>query len=72
VTFVDVPPQGFAGALAAAGVPKWQVDGLIEDYAHYARGEAAAISSDVREVTGVEPRDFKTFSRDYARAFGRG
>ena len=70
VAYVDVPPQAFAGALGAAGVPPWQVDGLIEDYAHYARGEAAALSPHVREVTGTEPRDVRTFASDYARAFG--
>jgi uncharacterized protein YbjT (DUF2867 family) len=69
VAFVDVPPQAFGGALRAAGIPAWQVDGLIEDYAHYARGEAAAISPHVREVTGVEPHDVRTFARDHARAF---
>jgi uncharacterized protein YbjT (DUF2867 family) len=69
VAFVDVPSQVFASALKGAGVPSWQVDGLVEDYAHYARGEAAAISTHVREVTGVEPRDMATFARDYARAF---
>jgi molybdopterin-dependent oxidoreductase-like protein len=69
VTFVDVPPQAFASALGSAGVPPWQADGLIEDYAHYARGEAAAVSSHVSEVTGTEPRDIRTFARDYARAF---
>jgi uncharacterized protein YbjT (DUF2867 family) len=69
VAFVDVPPQAFAGALEAARIPRWQVDGLVEDYAHYARGEAAAVSSHVRDVTGAEPRDVNTFARDYARAF---
>jgi uncharacterized protein YbjT (DUF2867 family) len=69
VTFIDVAPEAFAGALRAAGVPPWQVDGLIEDYAHYARGEAAAISTHVREVAGVEPRDVGTFARDYAGVF---
>ena len=69
VAFADVPPHAFGGGLRAAGVPPWQVDGLIEDYAHYARGEAAAISPDVRVVTGVEPHDVRTFAKDYARAF---
>jgi uncharacterized protein YbjT (DUF2867 family) len=69
VAFINVPPGAFAGALRAAGVTPWQVDGLIEDYAHYARGEATAISPHVRQVTGVEPHDFGTFARDYARAF---
>jgi uncharacterized protein YbjT (DUF2867 family) len=69
VAFIDVPPDAFASALKAAGVPAWQVDGLVEDYAHYARGEAATISPHVREVTGVEPRDVGSFAKDYASAF---
>jgi uncharacterized protein YbjT (DUF2867 family) len=69
VAFVDVPPDAFAGALKSAGVPAWQVDGLVEDYAHYARGEAATISPHVREVTGVEPRDVARFAQDHASAF---
>jgi uncharacterized protein YbjT (DUF2867 family) len=69
VAFIDVPSDAFAGALKAAGVPAWQVDGLVEDYAHYARGEAATISPHVREVTGADPRDMGQFAKDYARAF---
>ena len=70
VAFVDVPPAAFAAALNAAGVPSWQTDGLVEDYAHYARGEAVEVTDTVREVTGRQPRDLRTFARDYARAFG--
>jgi uncharacterized protein YbjT (DUF2867 family) len=69
VTFVDVLPEVFATALRGAGLPPWQVEGLIEDYAHYARGEAAAIYPSIREVTGVDSRDIMTFARDYAPAF---
>ena len=69
VTFLDVPPQAFAAALSGSGVPQWQVDGLIEDYAHYSRGEAGSVLKTVREVTGSEARDFSTFARDYASAF---
>jgi uncharacterized protein YbjT (DUF2867 family) len=71
VAFVDVPSDAFAGALKAAGVPSWQVDGLVEDYTHYARGDAETISPHVREVTGVEPRDVGRFAEDYASAFVR-
>jgi uncharacterized protein YbjT (DUF2867 family) len=69
VTFIDVPPSVFSAALLSAGLPAWQVDGLIEDYAHYARGEAAAVFPTVREVTGSDPRDLAAFARDYAQAF---
>ena len=50
-------------------MPAWQGDGLIEDDAHYARGEAAVISPHVRDVTRSEPHDVGTFARDYAGAF---
>jgi uncharacterized protein YbjT (DUF2867 family) len=68
VAFIDVPPGAFATALKEVGVA-WQVDGLVEDYAHYARGEAATISPHVHEVTGVNPRDVGRFAQDYASAF---
>jgi uncharacterized protein YbjT (DUF2867 family) len=69
VTFVDVSPEDFSGALRKLGVPPWQVDGLVEDYAHYARGEASEVHPTVREIAGTEPRDVVAFARDYASAF---
>jgi len=50
-------------------MPDWQADGLIEDYAHYRRGEASGISSAVEEVTGQRPRHFIEFARDNKAAF---
>jgi uncharacterized protein YbjT (DUF2867 family) len=69
VTFVDVAPEDFAGALAGFGVPPWQVEGLVEDYAHSARGEASEVHHTVREIAGRDPRDVSAFARDYASAF---
>jgi uncharacterized protein YbjT (DUF2867 family) len=68
VTFTDVPPQAFAVSIRQL-LPPWQVDGLIEDYAHYRRGEAAAVSPVVEEVTGRAPHSIDQFARDYAAAF---
>ena len=70
VTFVDAPAEVFAEQLRGV-LPPWQVDGLLEDYAHYARGEAAAVHPTVAEVTGQQPRDIGQFARDYADAFNR-
>jgi hypothetical protein len=53
-------------ALIDMGVPVWQADGLIEDYAHYQRGEAQDLASGVQDTTGQAPRSFETFARDYA------
>lgn len=68
VTFVDVPPDAFAESLREA-LPEWQVEGLLEDYAHYRRGEADEVSSAVTEVTGQSPRTVTEFARDHADAF---
>jgi uncharacterized protein YbjT (DUF2867 family) len=68
VRFVDVPPEAFADSIREL-LPPWQVGGLLEDYAHYRRGEAAAVSSAIAEITGTAPRSMEQFARDYAPAF---
>jgi len=69
VSFVNVPEQTFREGLRRIGMPDWQADGLIEDYAHYRRGEASDISPAIKEVTGEAPRPFLAFARDYRAAF---
>jgi len=39
-------------------MPVWQADGLIEDYAHYRRNEAALIASG-SEAISKAPRSFE-------------
>lgn len=68
IEFVDVAPEAFRASLDGV-LPDWQLDGLVEDYAHYGRGEAVAVLSTVVDVTGVEPRDIVQFARDYADRF---
>ena len=68
VTFVDVPPEAFGASLRGL-LPDWQVDGLLEDYAHYSRGEAADVLPTVAEVTGRAPRTVAEFARDHVDAF---
>jgi uncharacterized protein YbjT (DUF2867 family) len=45
IQFINLPPENMRQALTTAGLPAWQADGLIEDYAHYSRGEASGISA---------------------------
>ncbi|SDO48225.1 Uncharacterized conserved protein YbjT, contains NAD(P)-binding and DUF2867 domains [Nakamurella panacisegetis] len=68
VTFADAPPEQFGAALDGI-LPAWQIQGTLEDYAHYSRGEAAFVSTAVNEVTGRPPRDIAQFCRDYADHF---
>lgn len=67
--FADVTPEQMQGGLRAAGFPEWQVGGLIEDYAHYAGGEAAAVADTVGMVTGIHAISFRQFVKDYRDAF---
>ena len=69
VQFVHVTPADMRQALLSVGFPEWQTEGLIEDYAHYARGEASQVSPDVERVTGKAARTFETFAQDYAPVF---
>ncbi len=68
ITFGDAAPEAFAASLHGI-LPRWQVDGLLEDYAHYRRGEAAEVTTTVADITGRTPRDIGQFARDYAGAF---
>ena len=69
IAFVDASEDDMRHAMAAVKMPDWQIEGLIEDYAHYHRGEAAVIATGVRDATGQAPRAFDGFARDYAGAF---
>jgi uncharacterized protein YbjT (DUF2867 family) len=68
VTFIDVPPAAFEAGLRGM-LPDWQLAGLLEDYAHYHRGEASDVTSTVEEVTGRAPRTVLEFAHDHADAF---
>lgn len=71
ITFVDMTPKAMRGALTGFGFPAWQADGLIEDYAHYSRGEASGITLDVHRVSGLPAHSFADFARAYAPALAR-
>lgn len=69
VSFVDITEEAMRSTLRAFRFPEWQAEGLIEDYAHYRRGEAALVTSTVWELTGNAARPFSVFARDYRQAF---
>ena len=69
VAFEHIPDGAMRKALLCFHLDEWQADGLVEDYGHYRRGEASAISSAVQDVTGQPPIPFARFARDYKQAF---
>ncbi|MBB5921041.1 uncharacterized protein YbjT (DUF2867 family) [Actinoalloteichus hoggarensis] len=70
IAFHDTSAAEFSAALAGL-LPPWQLDGLVEDYAHYARGEAATVYTSVADLTGRPARDVADFARDHAALFTR-
>lgn len=69
IKYINVSDEEMLAALLQFGFPEWQAAGLIEDYAHYARGEAAVISHAVQDVTSKSPRKFIDFVEDYKTLF---
>lgn len=69
VRFEPVAPKVFVDTMEQTGMPAWQAEGLAEDYAHYERGEAAGVSSDVERVTGRPARTVRDFAAENAAAF---
>jgi uncharacterized protein YbjT (DUF2867 family) len=69
VLYVDLSEDAMREGLLRFGFPEWQADGLIEDYAHYRRGEASSVSTAVQDVTGQPPRSFGQFVHDYWQPF---
>jgi uncharacterized protein YbjT (DUF2867 family) len=69
IKYVDVPESAARDAMLNAGMAGWQVDSLMELHAINKKSRWSAITSDVQEVTGKPPIDFKEFAREYADKF---
>lgn len=70
VEHVRLSDEQVAGALAQAGVPAWNVEGLVELWRDvYCSGAASAVTADVEAVLGRPPTSFARFAADHRAAF---
>lgn len=69
IEFVDVPSEILREMLMGSGFPEWQADGLVEDYAHYKRGEAAVVSGGIFDAIMQKPTKLDAFLSDYHQFF---
>ena len=67
--YVDVPEDAARDGMLQAGVPKWQVEALMELHAINKQNRWSAVTSDVEKVTGAPPIDFAQFARDHVEKF---
>jgi uncharacterized protein YbjT (DUF2867 family) len=69
ITYVDLPPEQLAQAMRSAGVPDYNVKGLVDLQTFYRAGKASHISPAIELLLGRRPTSFEQFSRDYISAF---
>src|SRR6266550_3739522 len=67
--YVDVPEDGARDGMFQAGMPKWQVEALMELHAINKQSRWSAVTADIEKITGVPPTDFAQFARDHAEKF---
>src|SRR6266568_3087982 len=67
--YVDVPEGAARDGMLQAGVPEWQVEGIMELHAINKQNRWSAVTSDIEKVTGNPPTDFAQFARDHAEKF---
>lgn len=69
IKYVDVPEAAARDGMLQAGVPQWQVDGVMELHAINKQSCWAAVTNDIENVTGKSATAFAQFARDYADQF---
>jgi uncharacterized protein YbjT (DUF2867 family) len=69
IQYVDVPPSAARESMLKAGMPKWNVNVLVDLYAVFASGAASAVTDTVQRITGRAPIGFDQFASDHAAAF---
>lgn len=69
VTYVDVPEGAARDSMLKMGMPDWMAEALLELFAINKAGYTAAVTGDIKAVTGRAPRAFANFASENAEAF---
>ncbi len=72
IKYVDVPESAARDGMLQAGLPQWQVEGVMELHAINKQNRWATVTSEIKNVTGKPPIDFAQFARDHAEKFRTG
>jgi uncharacterized protein YbjT (DUF2867 family) len=70
--YVDLPEDAAHDGMLQAGVPKWQVEALMELHAINKQNRWSTVTADIEKVTGTPPTDFAQFARDHVEKFRAG
>ena len=66
IRYVDLSEDAIAQALGAQGWPPANIEFMLQMFRPVRQGEAAEVTSTVRDVLGKEPRDLRDFAREHA------
>ena len=66
INHISLPPEDLKGAMMSQGIPEILADRLLDLERLYREGKAASNESDIRAVTGHDPRRFSDYARETA------
>src|SRR5256886_1453486 len=66
INYVDVPESAACAGMLQAGLPRWQVDALMELHAANKQNRWSTVTSDIEKVTAKPATSFAQFARDHA------
>ncbi len=69
VDFEDQSPERALQDMLAAGLDRWQADGMLELFEWFREGGADTVTSTVRELTGVQARPLEDWLEDSRASF---
>jgi len=70
IQYVNLPPEQMRQALAGAGMPEWNANGILDLETLYRDGGASTVTGDVELVLRRQPFTYAEFARDYGPALG--
>jgi uncharacterized protein YbjT (DUF2867 family) len=71
ITYNSVPPNAAREGMTGYGMPDWLADALLELYAEWSDDNSGGITSVIQDVTGIPPRTFATFAKEFTQILGR-
>jgi len=69
INYIDVPESAARDGMLQAGLPRWQVDALMELHAANKQNRWSTVTSDIEKVTAKPATSFAQFARDHADRF---
>lgn len=66
ISHINIPPADLKGAMLKEGMPEVIADRLMDLERYFREGKADRTTSDMKQVTGREPRSFADYARETA------